>query len=150
MVSSTLRASSLLCVLLVVVVPNVIGKQGYSHQHVHNPGYGGHGGHGGGYGVGHGGGHGGGDYYAHPKYSFSYGVNDHYTGDIKQQHETRDGGVVKGQYSLVEPGGGHRVVTYHADHTGFHAKVHRTPQHHGHGHGHGHGGGHGGGHGHGY
>lgn len=43
-----------------------------------------------------------------------------------------------GQYSLVEPGGSHRVVTYIADHTGFHAKVHRTPQHHGHGHGGGH------------
>lgn len=26
-----------------------------------------------------------------------YGVNDHYTGDVKQQHETRDGGVVKGK-----------------------------------------------------
>lgn len=54
-----------LCVtfLLAVFAPIVFGK--YSHQHVHNPGYGGHG---------HGGGHGGygGDYYAHPKYSFSY------------------------------------------------------------------------------
>lgn len=28
---------------------------------------------------------------------YRYGVNDHYTGDIKQQHETRDGGVVKGK-----------------------------------------------------
>lgn len=61
-----------LCVtfLLAVFAPIVFGKQGYSHQHVHNPGYGGHGGHGGG-GGGGGGGYGG-DYYAHPKYSFSY------------------------------------------------------------------------------
>ncbi len=53
-----------LCVtfLLAVFAPIVFGKQGYSHQHVHNPGYGGHGG-------GHGGYEGG---YAHPKYSFSY------------------------------------------------------------------------------
>lgn len=59
-------------VMLAVSVPLVFGKQGYSHQHVHNPGYGGHGGGGGGYGGGgHGGGGYGGDYYAHPKYSFS-------------------------------------------------------------------------------
>lgn len=36
----------------------------------------------------------------HPKYSFNYGVADHHTGDIKSQHETRDGEVVKGVYSL--------------------------------------------------
>ncbi|CAG7831789.1 unnamed protein product, partial [Allacma fusca] len=47
------------------------------------------------HGHGHGGhGHGHGhvqDYYAHPKYQFQYGVNDHYTGDVKQQSEVRDG-----------------------------------------------------------
>lgn len=32
----------------------------------------------------------------HPKYAFNYGVADHSTGDIKSQHEVRDGGVVKG------------------------------------------------------
>lgn len=33
----------------------------------------------------------------HPKYSFNYGVADHHTGDVKSQHETRDGDVVKGR-----------------------------------------------------
>ena len=42
---------------------------------------------------------------AHPKYAYKYGVSDHHTGDIKSQHETRDGDVVKGSYSLVEPDG---------------------------------------------
>lgn len=32
----------------------------------------------------------------HPKYAFNYGVADHSTGDIKSQHEVRDGDVVKG------------------------------------------------------
>lgn len=32
----------------------------------------------------------------HPKYAFNYGVADHSTGDVKSQHETRDGDVVKG------------------------------------------------------
>ncbi|KAF5297742.1 hypothetical protein FQR65_LT09916 [Abscondita terminalis] len=67
------------------------------------------------------------DYYAYPKYSFKYGVNDFHTGDIKSQHETRDGDVVKGQYSVVEPDGSIRTVDYTADkHNGFNAVVHRT------------------------
>jgi len=109
-------SKSVIFFALAVVLPAVLCKQGYSHQNVYGPhgGYGG-GGHGGG-GYGGGGGHGGGgygkDYYHSPKYAFSYGVNDHYTGDIKHQKESRDGGVVKGEYSLVEPGGSKRVVTY--------------------------------------
>lgn len=64
---------------------------------------------------------------AYPKYSFKYGVNDHHTGDIKSQHETRDGDVVKGQYSLVEPDGSIRTVDYTADkHNGFNAVVHKS------------------------
>lgn len=47
---------------------------------------------------------GGADYYAYPKYSYSYGVKDALTGDAKSAHETRDGGIVKGSYSLVQPG----------------------------------------------
>lgn len=67
------------------------------------------------------------DYYAPPKYAFKYGVNDFHTGDVKSQHETRDGDVVKGQYSLVEPDGSVRTVDYTADkHSGFNAVVHRT------------------------
>lgn len=46
---------------------------------------------------------------------------------MKSQHETRDGDVVKGQYSLVEPDGSIRTVDYTADkHNGFNAVVHKT------------------------
>jgi len=76
------------------------------------------------------------DYYAPPKYAFKYGVNDYHTGDVKSQHETRDGDVVKGQYSLVEPDGSIRTVDYTADKlNGFNAIVHKTaPVHTGHDH----------------
>ncbi|XP_045514637.1 uncharacterized protein LOC123708143 [Pieris brassicae] len=67
------------------------------------------------------------NYDAHPRYAFEYGVNDPHTGDIKQQKEERDGDVVKGQYSLVEPDGSVRTVNYVADwETGFHANVHNS------------------------
>jgi hypothetical protein len=42
---------------------------------------------------------------SYPKYAFEYGVNDPTTGDIKHQREERDGEIVRGQYSLVEPDG---------------------------------------------
>jgi hypothetical protein len=98
------------------------------------------------------------DYYAHPKYAYKYGVSDYHTGDVKSQHETRDGDVVKGSYSVVEPDGTIRTVDYTADkHNGckfylrklfvncksfnlkfffslflitVNAVVHRTPPHH--------------------
>ncbi|XP_050342397.1 histidine-rich protein PFHRP-II-like [Nymphalis io] len=78
------------------------------------------------------------DYYAHPKYEFEYSVADHHTGDIKSQHETRDGDHVTGYYSLHEPDGSVRTVHYNADnHSGFNAQVqhsapstHIQPQHH--------------------
>jgi len=64
------------------------------------------------------------DYYAHPKYSYSYGVKDALTGDQKSATETRDGGVVKGSYSLVQPDGVLRTVNYVADPVhGFQAQV---------------------------
>uniref|UniRef100_A0A1B6D9W1 Cuticle protein 19 n=1 Tax=Clastoptera arizonana TaxID=38151 RepID=A0A1B6D9W1_9HEMI len=67
------------------------------------------------------------DYYAQPKYSFKYGVHDEHTGDVKSAHETRDGDVVKGKYSLVEPDGSIRTVEYTADkHNGFQAVVHKS------------------------
>ncbi|XP_037044956.1 cuticle protein 8-like [Bradysia coprophila] len=69
---------------------------------------------------------------AYPKYSFNYGIKDPHTGDIKSQAEERDGDVVKGQYSLVEPDGSVRTVDYTADdHNGFNAVVHKSaPTHH--------------------
>lgn len=64
---------------------------------------------------------------AHPKYAFDYGVHDGHTGDVKSQHEVRDGGVVKGQYSLVEPDGSIRTVDYTADDIhGFQAVVSKS------------------------
>ncbi|XP_076283931.1 adult-specific cuticular protein ACP-22-like [Lasioglossum baleicum] len=92
------------------------------------------------------------DYVAHPKYEFSYGVDDHHTGDHHGQKEHRDGKNVAGEYTVKEPGGNVRVVKYHADpHGGFFAYVHNSNGNnhdggtyggHGHGHGHGHDHGH--------
>ncbi|RVE52446.1 hypothetical protein evm_002840 [Chilo suppressalis] len=66
------------------------------------------------------------DYYAHPKYAYEYSVQDPHTGDHKSQHETRDGDVVKGFYSLHEADGTVRIVEYSADkHNGFNAVVRR-------------------------
>ncbi|XP_063894042.1 cuticle protein 19.8-like, partial [Helicoverpa armigera] len=62
-----------------------------------------------------------------PNYGFNYAVNDPSTGDNKAQWETRNGDVVRGAYSLVEPDGNVRVVEYTADSlTGFNAIVKRT------------------------
>lgn len=55
------------------------------------------------------------EYDANPHYSYTYSVNDALTGDSKQQSETRDGDVVKGQYSFVEADGSLRTVDYTAD-----------------------------------
>ncbi|XP_063358041.1 larval cuticle protein A2B-like [Cydia amplana] len=68
------------------------------------------------------------EYDAHPQYSFAYDVQDGLTGDSKSQHETRDGDVVQGSYSVVDPDGTKRTVEYTADpHNGFNAVVHREP-----------------------
>ncbi|CAG9784952.1 unnamed protein product [Diatraea saccharalis] len=66
------------------------------------------------------------DYYAYPKYAYEYSIKDPHTGDYKTQHETRDGDVVKGFYSLHEADGTVRIVEYTADkHNGFNAVVKR-------------------------
>lgn len=63
---------------------------------------------------------------AHPQYAYAYSVQDAITGDSKAQEESRDGGVVKGSYTLVEPDGVRRTVNYYADPiNGFNAVVHR-------------------------
>ncbi|XP_026294614.1 cuticle protein 18.6-like [Frankliniella occidentalis] len=64
------------------------------------------------------------EHYSHPKYEFKYGVEDHHTGDHKDQKEERDGDVVKGEYSLLQPDGRKRIVHYTASkHGGFNAIV---------------------------
>nr|XP_016934812.1 uncharacterized protein LOC108013444 [Drosophila suzukii] len=66
--------------------------------------------------------------YPPASYSFNYAVNDETTGDIKEHSETRDGYVVRGFYSLVDPDGYKRTVTYTADDVhGFNAVVNRVP-----------------------
>jgi len=67
-------------------------------------------------------------YDPHPQYNFGYAVHDSLTGDHHSHSESRDGDVVKGQYSLVEPDGSIRTVTYTADAiNGFNAVVNRQP-----------------------
>ncbi|XP_044731251.1 larval cuticle protein A2B-like [Chrysoperla carnea] len=66
------------------------------------------------------------DYDANPQYSYGYDIQDHLTGDSKSQQETRNGDVVQGSYSLIDPDGVKRTVEYTADpHNGFNAVVHR-------------------------
>ncbi|GJQ68015.1 hypothetical protein Trydic_g16746 [Trypoxylus dichotomus] len=63
----------------------------------------------------------------YPQYAYAYDVHDPSTGDFKNQHETRHGNVVRGQYSLTEPDGSRRTVDYTADsHSGFNAIVRRN------------------------
>ncbi|XP_050669092.1 cuticle protein 7-like [Leptidea sinapis] len=66
------------------------------------------------------------EHYAPAHYSFEYNVHDPHTGDIKSQHESREGDAVQGYYSLHEADGTVRRVEYTADaHSGFNAVVHR-------------------------
>lgn len=68
------------------------------------------------------------NYDPNPQYSFSYSVADGLTGDNKAQEETRSGDVVQGSYSLIEPDGSRRVVSYAADPiNGFNAVVQKDP-----------------------
>lgn len=62
-----------------------------------------------------------------PQYSFSYGVSDPHTGDSKHAEESLHNGVVHGSYSLAEPDGTIRKVTYTADKVnGFNAVVEKS------------------------
>lgn len=64
----------------------------------------------------------------HPQYAFAYNVQDALTGDSKSQQEVRDGDIVKGSYSVVDPDGSLRTVFYTADPiNGFNAIVQRGP-----------------------
>ncbi|XP_022203732.2 cuticle protein 21 [Nilaparvata lugens] len=68
------------------------------------------------------------EYDPNPQYSYAYDIQDALTGDSKSQHESRQGDVVQGSYSLVEPDGTKRTVEYTADpHNGFNAVVHKEP-----------------------
>jgi len=59
-----------------------------------------------------------------PSYQFGYSVSDTKTGDSKTREETRDGNVVTGSYTVADPDGRIRRVTYTADaENGFNAVV---------------------------
>nr|BAM18019.1 cuticular protein PxutCPR70 [Papilio xuthus] len=63
-----------------------------------------------------------------PQYRFGYDVADALTGDYKSQTEQRDGDLVQGSYSLVDPDGTRRTVDYSADSiNGFNAVVRKEP-----------------------
>lgn len=71
-------------------------------------------------------------YDPNPEYSYSYGVNDPETGDSKHAEESLQNGIVTGSYSLSEPDGTVRKVSYTADKVnGFNAVVekHGTARH---------------------
>lgn len=59
-----------------------------------------------------------------PLYKYGYWVHDPKTNDMKNHWEHRDGDVVHGSYSLMQPDGHMRVVDYTVDrHNGFNAHV---------------------------
>lgn len=65
-------------------------------------------------------------------FSFIDDLKDLHTGDVKSQWESRDEGIVKGHYSVLEPDGSIRSVHYTADgKNGFNAvvKTHGANQH---------------------
>merc|ERR1711892_111914 len=58
------------------------------------------------------------------QYNFGYSITDSVTGDSKSRQESRDGDVVSGSYSVADPDGRIRTVTYTADDVhGFQAAV---------------------------
>jgi len=63
-----------------------------------------------------------------PQYNFSFDVKDDELTNYQNRQEERDNGVIKGSYSVVDPDGYVRTVTYTADSkNGFQAKVTREP-----------------------
>merc|ERR1719317_1834616 len=65
-----------------------------------------------------------GSFNIHPQYSFGYSISDSVTGDSKSRQESRDGDAVSGSYSVADPDGRIRTVTYTADDVhGFQATV---------------------------
>ncbi|XP_050442997.1 cuticle protein 19-like [Adelges cooleyi] len=68
-----------------------------------------------------------GESYAPKDYKFDYAVHDPETYDVKSQWEAREGEVVKGAYSVLDPDGAMRLVEYTADpESGFNAVVSRS------------------------
>lgn len=62
------------------------------------------------------------------EYKYAYDIEDPTTGDTKSQHEVRQGDLVSGAYSVLDPDGTRRTVQYtaHPKH-GFKAIVIQEP-----------------------
>ncbi|XP_050684387.1 putative mediator of RNA polymerase II transcription subunit 21 isoform X2 [Leptidea sinapis] len=68
------------------------------------------------------------DFDSNPSYQFGFDVNDDQFTNYQTRKEQRDGGVIKGSYSVVDSDGFIRTVTYTADpKEGFKAEVSRQP-----------------------
>ncbi|XP_077285546.1 uncharacterized protein LOC143910823 [Arctopsyche grandis] len=68
------------------------------------------------------------DYDPNPSYQFGFDVNDDQFTNYQNRKEERQGGVIKGSYSVVDSDGFIRTVTYTADpKEGFKAEVVRKP-----------------------
>lgn len=62
------------------------------------------------------------------EYTYAYDIEDLTTGDRKSQHEVRQGNIVSGAYSVLDPDGTRRTVHYTADPKhGFKAVVTQEP-----------------------
>lgn len=62
------------------------------------------------------------------EYKYAYDIEDPTTGDTKSQHEVRQGNIVKGAYSVLDPDGTRRTVHYTVDPKhGFQAIVTQEP-----------------------
>lgn len=62
------------------------------------------------------------------EYKYAYDIEDPTTGDTKSLHEVRQGNVVRGAYSVLDPDGTRRTVHYTADPKhGFKAVVTQEP-----------------------
>lgn len=62
------------------------------------------------------------------EYKYAYDIEDPTTGDTKSLHEVRQGNVVRGAYSVLDPDGTRRTVHYTADPThGFKAILTQEP-----------------------
>lgn len=65
---------------------------------------------------------------ANPSYQFGFDVKDDEFTNYQNRKETRDGGIIKGSYSVVDSDGFIRTVSYTADpKEGFKAEVVREP-----------------------
>uniref|UniRef100_T1IQX6 Uncharacterized protein n=1 Tax=Strigamia maritima TaxID=126957 RepID=T1IQX6_STRMM len=62
-------------------------------------------------------------------YKMSMYVQDDPSYNYQTREESKDGKIIKGQYTVLEPTGELRIVKYYADETGFHADVQNEAGH---------------------